>query len=595
MKQKVYIFLLCLFSTLGNAQYLTNLPFFDYVFSQDSLNGFDEEAANKAAISENYLDQELNVKLYFLKREYINNKYNLIKIKNEEPIIPQIASQRQNSSTGNEDFEASNSGPITSSTQIAGWTITRGNHFWGGNSCILPNIIFNPTQSQLIDAPNGFVDPNFSHKIYSVYGSGSLNYSGGKGSKFIRINSANSNYGMEKATKTITITTNDSLFSYSFWPAFLLKAYSPISCYESPAFILKVTDITNNILISALSYSFALPTSACNNAVPCADFSNKNQWINKTINLKAYLGKILQFDFIITDGFPNTSDGYAYLDTEMNQKFKPTPISVSVSINGLNINLTKDTTVIESCVVPASVILDHNFISWSAQGLINPLSGITNPLISNIYGLYQIKTLDENCAYKNYYLDIGFFSEPKTVVINSPSCKGDLVVMGVSGISNFKWNTGDTTANITINPTISAVYTVSSTDVFNCIGSTNINLVVNDCVGLNQLLIDENKLYIFPNPANENITIKYTNIEPIYLNYEIEIINTLGQIVFSDYFRKENEIQTINTKNLNEGVYTLKLIETNSASTSLSRTGIFCKRFVISRQIKMLFALHCVF
>lgn len=43
----------------------------------DSLEGFDEEAARRSAISEQFLGKEFDVRISSLKRQYISNKYGL--------------------------------------------------------------------------------------------------------------------------------------------------------------------------------------------------------------------------------------------------------------------------------------------------------------------------------------------------------------------------------------------------------------------------------------------------------------------------------------------------------------------------------------
>ena len=52
-------------------------PTYFHIFDKDSLKGFEEDAARASAISEQYLGAEFKVKMYQLKRAYINNRYNL--------------------------------------------------------------------------------------------------------------------------------------------------------------------------------------------------------------------------------------------------------------------------------------------------------------------------------------------------------------------------------------------------------------------------------------------------------------------------------------------------------------------------------------
>src|ERR1043166_2107969 len=49
----------------------------NYVFNADSLAGFEEAAAQAGAISEGFVGNEFPVRMWQLKRRYINDKYNL--------------------------------------------------------------------------------------------------------------------------------------------------------------------------------------------------------------------------------------------------------------------------------------------------------------------------------------------------------------------------------------------------------------------------------------------------------------------------------------------------------------------------------------
>src|ERR1043165_1755144 len=135
-------------------------------FSIDSLAGFDEAAAKKAALSEGFFGSEFTVRMSALKRTYINSKYNL-KV-HKTPIFksPIYTAKTAAPQCNNEDFESPNQAPntitpITSANQIAGWTVEGGTNFSPDNSCNLNGCCPNPpSESALITAPGtGFVDP----------------------------------------------------------------------------------------------------------------------------------------------------------------------------------------------------------------------------------------------------------------------------------------------------------------------------------------------------------------------------------------------------------------------------------------------------
>ena len=99
----------------------------------DSLAGFDEQAATRASLAEDFRGPELSVHLNQLKRQYIKQKYQLARF--DETVY--YTSKVVSAACVNEDFESSSGGAITSSTQINGWTVLAGNNMNGNNLCNL--------------------------------------------------------------------------------------------------------------------------------------------------------------------------------------------------------------------------------------------------------------------------------------------------------------------------------------------------------------------------------------------------------------------------------------------------------------------------
>jgi hypothetical protein len=115
----------------------------------------------------------------------------------------------------------------------------------------------------------------------------------------------------------------------------------------------------------------------------------------------------------------------------------------------------------------------------------------------------------------------------------------------------------------------------------------------------------ENSVKIYPNPANEILTIEFVTLSGVEANNTTySIVNSLGLIVREEVLRLAQQpngtfTATINTKDLANGVYLLNLssrgtrdLNTDSSgheqssSVSTSSTSDFIsasKRFVISR------------
>src|SRR4051812_35194893 len=117
----IYILAICSICNSSWAQIFPVDPFYYTVFDADSLAGFDEAAARRAAIDQNFLGSELKVKMYRSKREYINNKYNLYATRSQAPVnfYPLLPRPAALPGCVNEDFEASAPAPITASNQVS--------------------------------------------------------------------------------------------------------------------------------------------------------------------------------------------------------------------------------------------------------------------------------------------------------------------------------------------------------------------------------------------------------------------------------------------------------------------------------------------
>src|SRR3954468_3839325 len=128
MKKLITISFFAICSVCSNswAQIFPIDPVYYTIFDRDSLAGFDEAAARQSAIDENFLGSEFKIKMYRLKRDYINNKYNLYTSRPAPSVAFPLARPAALPGCVNEDFEASTPAVITASNQVLGWTVTGG-------------------------------------------------------------------------------------------------------------------------------------------------------------------------------------------------------------------------------------------------------------------------------------------------------------------------------------------------------------------------------------------------------------------------------------------------------------------------------------
>lgn len=107
---------------------------------------------------------------------------------------------------------------------------------------------------------------------------------------------------------------------------------------------------------------------------------------------------------------------------------------------------------------------------------VNPLYVTVTPSINTTYTLLAANAA--GCSNSTSIL-IGVNAAPN-ISVSSPTsiCSGYALNMSASGAVSYTWNTGATTANVALNPTASAVYTVVGTGSNGCLKTTYQSVVV---------------------------------------------------------------------------------------------------------------------
>ncbi len=307
----------------------------DYMFSSDSLDGFDEQAASVSAISEGFVGAEYPVRMWQLKRTHINNKYGLWPVKPKSTKMNYAESKVAVPACTNEDFEASVAAPLTGINQIAGWSVTSGQVNWPNNFCNLPAIVNAPYQGALIDCPSGtgFIDPVIGgvYPIYSVFGGGANNgnpinpqvtFPMG-GTKIIRINNQVNNYSVEKLSKTFAVTPSNAVFQFAFMSVFSTGH----QCCDASSFKINVS-VGGNTL-SCPAFSVSAPSSQCTTVTPIPYYlpisGNPytgsgglvfSKWVVNSLDLTQYIGQNVTLDMITADCNAGGHYAYCYIDAQ---------------------------------------------------------------------------------------------------------------------------------------------------------------------------------------------------------------------------------------------------------------------------------------
>lgn len=139
---------------------------------------------------------------------------------------------------------------------------------------------------------------------------------------------------------------------------------------------------------------------------------------------------------------------------------------------------------------------------------------------------------------------------PDTVHINL----NDQVTIGSNPIQPYyySWNTGDTTAQITVSPDSSATYYVTVGD-SNCVKMDSVRVEVGSMNSLE--FIDARRFSIYPNPFSDHATVDFAS--PGVAWRELKIYDAVGRVVRSwSYFGQSVPLKR---GNLPKGVYILEI------------------------------------
>lgn len=130
----------------------------------------------------------------------------------------------------------------------------------------------------------------------------------------------------------------------------------------------------------------------------------------------------------------------------------------------------------------------------------------------------------------------------------SVACLGERAIISVTGAISYLWNNGITSSSILTTPTANTSYTITGTDINNCVNTATYTQVVSQCLGLNEKEGGINQPLIYPNPSQGEVTIKSNS------DLTILVVNELGQVMVKTSLTENNNFELKFSK-LAAGVY----------------------------------------
>jgi hypothetical protein len=537
----------------------------------DSLIGFDEQWLLNSAAQRGITAEEIPVYIALHKRDFINQKYNV----KPTPVLENTNAKVMASNCLNEDFENSSPGApwgvpstntITTSAGIVGWMGDAGNSSVGGASasCSLTWCCTgNPTDIQVIaPGPGGLFDPYIgsSYPIYSLFGNNLNNGVGtysinSRGDFFARINNPAPGSLVNRLTKTINVTSSNSLYQF----AYMSIVQMAHCCCDNGGVTIRFTDCSNVPLTVPL-FSVTPPQGAgcAGGATTCISSGNPitlitstttagwywSKWTISSVDLSPYIGSCVKAEVIGYDCPYGGHGAYAYFDSQCD--------TMHILNNTVKLAANISSVTVQGCAsVTNTLSAPVGFSPYLWTGPAGFSTSTLQTISTNIPGTYTLMMGNfGGFAPTIKYITLNHGAIPITTSSShSILCAGDSAQITASGVGSYTWNTGATGSSIYVKPITTTTYTVN-VDYLGCSGTAMVTQSVAICTGLNDAIKNSGSITVFPNPSKGEFNIK---IDIEVKNAEIELRNVLGQLVFRQVVKQG--YNPIKTENLAKGMY----------------------------------------
>ncbi len=133
---------------------------------------------------------------------------------------------------------------------------------------------------------------------------------------------------------------------------------------------------------------------------------------------------------------------------------------------------------------------------------------------------------------------------------------GSSILTASSNGTSYLWSDGATTMTTVVTPSVTSVYTITTTG-NGCSAEAYVTVTVSNCNGIKDLTSDE--ISIFPNPTNGNVTISIpASVEG---NVTVEVYDAIGKLTIKENIT--NNMSNVNLSKLEDGMYMFKIINNN--------------------------------
>ena len=236
---------------------------------------------------------------------------------------------------------------------------------------------------------------------------------------------------------------------------------------------------------------------------------------------------------------------------------------IALSINGCTASIVKNITV---STLPIITISGSSFVcngssitqtllgasSYSLNGISTGTLLTLSPITSTIFIINGVNT---NGCFSSINNSITVNALPSlSLSSSSPTiCVGKTATLTATGANLYTWAGNGTGSSIVVTPTASITYSVVGKSIANCTVSASITQNVELCTSISELINNDIKFSIYPNPSSSNVKIDFDSKKA----FNLKIINLVGTLIHEENHIYSGTIVDIGA--MAKGIYFIKL------------------------------------
>jgi len=391
------------------------------------------------------------------------------------------------------------------------------------------------------------------------------------------VTGTNSNNCVGSATRSITVNANPTLAINGGGATICNGAVVSLIATGANTYVWSNGPQTNSISVTPATSTVYLVTGT--NANNCVGSASTAIIVNANPTVTINGGSAAICVGAVVNLSANGANNFVWSNGPVSNAVSVTPATTTVySVTGSNINGCFGNASVQVTVNPLPVITINSSTAQvcNGQSVTLTAAGATTyswnttantsviTVTPALNASYTVLGTNNNNCVNVATQSINVLPSPVLSFTSSSQliCAGQNATISVSGANSYLWSTGALVSQIVVTPTTNSSYTVTGTGTGNCSSTSFITQSVSACTSLNNLNNADNTYVIYPNPANNNIAVKFDSVSTV----EIRIFNALGALLLTQTGYVSDS--AINIESLSKGIY---FISVSNGNTSVQK------------------------